>query len=295
MKKRQEEIQKELMSRRKARLMNDIEENYEHVQNKKHQKAQEKMQEAKENEVLWNEENYRFHSPSLQYRNKINEMNRKIYDRSKLYNGYFNSPLDNEFFNAKNDFEFNKKIAERNEREKYLMRIDQTKVNQRKEEARRIKEEDIHFMDMKRKSQSNYKTYLDSQSTEKTQKTMEERDKAITGRQLLLPSYNYPNFPVPLTKKAFDPLHVDHASTPDLTVNKTKYLGESSLRHNPITCPINDIEYNKYVFKHMLNLNKSSSSSNSLNSSQNGRNDNDKGNCSILSDAGNRIISVNSQ
>ena len=28
---------------------------------------------------------------------------------------------------------------------------------------------------------------------------------------------------------------------------RPSYLGESRLRHNPITCPVDDIEYNKYV------------------------------------------------
>lgn len=28
-----------------------------------------------------------------------------------------------------------------------------------------------------------------------------------------------------------------------------RYLGDSKLRHNPITCPVNDYYYNKYVNK----------------------------------------------
>ena len=28
-----------------------------------------------------------------------------------------------------------------------------------------------------------------------------------------------------------------------------RYLGDSRLRHNPITCPVNDYYYNKYVNK----------------------------------------------
>ena len=29
----------------------------------------------------------------------------------------------------------------------------------------------------------------------------------------------------------------------------SRYLGDSKLRHNPITCPVNDYYYNKYVNK----------------------------------------------
>ena len=29
--------------------------------------------------------------------------------------------------------------------------------------------------------------------------------------------------------------------------NNHTYLGDSNLRHNPITCPVNDYNYNKYI------------------------------------------------
>jgi hypothetical protein len=32
------------------------------------------------------------------------------------------------------------------------------------------------------------------------------------------------------------------------------YLGDSRLRHNPITCPVDDVEYNKYVNKELYHI-----------------------------------------
>lgn len=282
MSKRQEEIERELVRQRKAKLMRDLENDLQYYHNKKNEEAQAKKDEIRDNESLLNEETFRFHSPYMQYRNKINEMNKRIYDRSKMYNGYLNSPLNNEFFNAKDDFEFNKKVAEQKEREKYLMRTDQTKINLRQEEAKRLKEEDQRLKSEKIKSQNNYKEYLDIQNIERNNKALEKRNQS-QGEQLIMPSYNYPNYPLPVTKKAFDPLHLNNTS-PALNSNKNKYLGESQLRHNPITCPIDDVEYNKYVLNDLLYMNNSNHIERNVNGIDN-----------ILTNTGNRIMALNSQ
>ena len=85
--------------------------------------------------------------------------------------------------------------------------------------------------------------------------------------QLIMPAYWYPNRPIPLYKKAKDSLDYSKNSNSffrgrgDMNRffewdsqyktlmdydNTGKYLGDSNLRHNPITCPVNDYYYNKF-------------------------------------------------
>ena len=86
--------------------------------------------------------------------------------------------------------------------------------------------------------------------------------------QLLMAAYYYPNLPEPVYHKARDSLLASKnqeeyfgkdmnrffrgdASSSILMdyEGNNRYLGDSRLRHNPITCPINDYYYNKYVNK----------------------------------------------
>ena len=86
--------------------------------------------------------------------------------------------------------------------------------------------------------------------------------------QLLMPAYYYPNLPEPVYHKARDSLLASKNQEEYFgkDMNKffrsdaeqktlldyeghNRYLGDSKLRHNPITCPVNDYYYNKYVNK----------------------------------------------
>ena len=86
--------------------------------------------------------------------------------------------------------------------------------------------------------------------------------------QLLMPAYYYPNLPEPIYHKARDSLLASKNqeeyfgkdmnrffkgdATDNTLINyegNNRYLGDSKLRHNPITCPVNDYYYNKYVNK----------------------------------------------
>ena len=86
--------------------------------------------------------------------------------------------------------------------------------------------------------------------------------------QLLMPAYYYPNLPEPIYHKARDSLlasknqeeyfgkDMNRFFKGDASSNtlmdyegNNRYLGDSKLRHNPITCPVNDYYYNKYVNK----------------------------------------------
>lgn len=81
-----------------------------------------------------------------------------------------------------------------------------------------------------------------------------------------MPAYLYPNRPIPLNKKAADSLQFSKQSNKifDKDMNKFfywdsqyytmmdypnngRYLGDSMLRHNPITCPVNDYCHNRYI------------------------------------------------
>ncbi len=69
--------------------------------------------------------------------------------------------------------------------------------------------------------------------------------------ELIMPSYNYPNLPVAMFKKANDPINWIKANHTETLRNNNKnyYLGDSALRHNPIIQPVEDKEYNKYLNK----------------------------------------------
>ena len=86
--------------------------------------------------------------------------------------------------------------------------------------------------------------------------------------QLLMPAYYYPNLPEPVYHKARDSLLAsknqeeyfgkdmnrffrgDSSSSTLMNYEgNNRYLGDSRLRHNPITCSFNDYYYNKYVNK----------------------------------------------
>lgn len=115
----------------------------------------------------------------------------------------------------------------------------------------------------KNENQKLYRDYLDNQNKMNQLNKHEDKD---FGPQLLMPAYLYPNRPIPLYKKARDSLvfskepqkifdkdmnkffHWDAQFNTMMDYDsKGRYLGDSMLRHNPITCPVNDYYYNRYV------------------------------------------------
>ena len=69
------------------------------------------------------------------------------------------------------------------------------------------------------------------------------------GTNSIMSRYKTPNIQKPLEQYLIN--NNNYAKTPNpnnfIINKKINYLGESTLRHNPITCPIDDLEYNKYV------------------------------------------------
>jgi hypothetical protein len=201
----------------------------------------------------------------LSFRDNLAKKNNRIFGNASKYNNILGSPLDPNIFNAKNDTEFNKLLAEAKAKEKN--KIDPTELE------KALKDFDEWNKGLKKQKEDNknrqklYKEYLDNQTElDKLNKMKNEGNDMRP--QLLMPAYYYPNLPEPIYHKARDSLlasknqeeyfgkDMDRFFRGDASSNtlinyegNNRYLGDSKLRHNPITCPVNDYYYNKYVNK----------------------------------------------
>ena len=201
----------------------------------------------------------------LSFRDNLAKKNNRIFGNAQKYNNLLGTPVDPSIFNAKNDDEFNKLYAEAQARERN--KIDPTELNQA------LKNLDEYNKGLKKQKEDNknrqklYKEYLDNQ-TELDKLNKMKNDGSDMRPQLLMPAYYYPNLPEPVYHKARDSLLASKnqeeyfgkdmnrffrgdASSSTLMdyEGNNRYLGDSRLRHNPITCPVNDYYYNKYVNK----------------------------------------------
>ena len=201
----------------------------------------------------------------LSFRDNLAKKNNKIFGNASKYNNVLGSPLDPNIFNAKNDTEFNKLLAEAKAKEKN--KIDPTELEKAK------KDYDEWNKGLKKQKEDNknrqklYKEYLDNQ-TELDKLNRMKNEGNDMRPQLLMPAYYYPNLPEPIYHKARDSLlasknqeeyfgkDMNRFFRGDASSNtlmdyegNNRYLGDSKLRHNPITCPVNDYYYNKYVNK----------------------------------------------
>jgi hypothetical protein len=201
----------------------------------------------------------------LSFKDNLSKKNDRILGNAEKFNNLLKNPYDPNIFKAKNDDEYNKLMAEAKLREKN--KIDPTeleKVNKDFDDynngLKRLKEEN-------KNRQKLYKQYLDNQTElDKLNRLKNEGDDMRP--QLLMPAYYYPNLPEPVYHKARDSLLASKNQEDYFgkDMNKffrsdaeqktlldyeghNRYLGDSKLRHNPITCPVNDYYYNKYVNK----------------------------------------------
>ena len=201
----------------------------------------------------------------LSFRDNLAKKNNRIFGNASKYNNVLGTPVDPNIFNAKNDDEFNKLYAEAQAKERN--KIDPTELNQA------LKNFDEYKKGLKKQKEDNknrqklYKEYLDNQTElDKLNKMKNSGDDMRP--QLLMPSYYYPNLPEPVYHKARDSLLASKnqeeyfgkdmngffrgEASSNTLINyegNNRYLGDSKLRHNPITCPVNDYYYNKYVNK----------------------------------------------
>ena len=199
------------------------------------------------------------------FKNNLSKKNDRIFGNAEKFNNLLKNPYDPNIFKAKNDDEYNKLMAEAKLREKNIIDpAELEKVNKDFNDynngLKRLKEEN-------KNRQKLYKQYLDNQTElDKLNRLKNEEDDMRP--QLLMPAYYYPNLPEPVYHKARDSLLASKNQEDYFgkDMNKffrsdaeqktlmdyeghNRYLGDSKLRHNPITCPVNDYYYNKYVNK----------------------------------------------
>ena len=201
----------------------------------------------------------------INFKNNLSKKNDRIFGNAGKFNNLLKNPYDPNIFKAKNDDEYNKLMAEAKLKEKNF--IDKTELekvnkdfNDYNNSLKKLKEEN-------KNRQKLYKQYLDNQTElDKLNRLKNTGDDMRP--QLLMPAYYYPNLPEPVYHKARDSLLASKNQEEYFgkDMNKffrsdaeqktlmdyeghNRYLGDSKLRHNPITCPVNDYYYNKYVNK----------------------------------------------
>ena len=193
-----------------------------------------------------------------QYKDKIYKLNNHIYENALRYNDYMNGGKNDELFKVNNDLEYNKRIAELKDREKRLNIINNNQQILRKyeEDNEKQKEIDRLMKEQRLNEQKNYRNILDRQSEERRNELKRIRsDYYNMGKeQLMMPGYKHPNLPKPLEQYVLsNSLSTNFIGNNNNYTNyfnsqrRIDYLGDSNLKHNPITCPIDDLEYNKYV------------------------------------------------
>ena len=209
--------------------------------------------------------NYTWDLPYNQMQDKLRNSNNRMYGNISKYNNLIGEPIDPKTFNTKNDLDFNRMIAEQRAKKRREDRMDPQKViealklrKEFEEDTKRKKENDLN-------RQKLYREYLDNQNNlGKLNKLKNSRDDLRP--QLLMPAYYYPNLPQPIYHKARDSLlaskYPENFFGKDMNKffsgdasrstlldyeGRSNYLGDSKLRHNPITCPVNGYYYNKYV------------------------------------------------
>jgi hypothetical protein len=263
----QEEQEHKLKNDQKKKLLNEQLNDLDEFNRKKARDQQKKLAEDELNRQLFAEQDRRMLEPLNQYKDRLNNMNNRIYGNVYKYNGILNSPIDNDAFNAKDDYEFNRRIAEQRARERDDRRRNPEGLEERLRDMEQNKYDKGDDLLEKRNNQRLYKQYLDGQN-EANYLKKKSQPQEDTRPQLIMPAYWYPNRPIPINRKARDSLLFSKNQNQyfDKDMNKFfrwdsqyntlmdydnsgRYLGDSDLRHNPITCPVNDYYYNKYVNK----------------------------------------------
>ena len=242
----QNELSRKLNQEKKDKLRLQLEQD---LMDYRKRKFDEKQKEKKETEeFIINEiNNDIFLKSEKRYRSKISRMNNNIYRNALLYNDYLNEGKNKDLFNSKNDLIFNQKVAEmkqKEKQEKMLQSMDNIKIQKQKNLLKDIYEQQMK--DQKLLDQKNYREFLDKQKFEH-KKNKSNNILLSSGEQLLMPGYRYSNVPKPLINYTFGRnLSVNNYKNEDET-NKKFYLGDSTLKHNPITCPVEDLSPRKYI------------------------------------------------
>ena len=258
-------IEKEKERERKRRLYNDQMDDLDKFNRRKELNYLKQKQEDEKIIKNFKNESDKWDLPYNQMQDKLRNSNNRMFGNISKYNNILGEPIDPKVFGAKNDLEFNKMIADQKELRRRQEKLNPNYYNELMKQKKELEE------DMKRKRENDinrqklYKEYLDNQNQlDKLNKLKNQRDDMRP--QLIMPSYYYPNLPEPIYHKARDSLlasknqenyfgkNMNKFFSGDASSNtlldyegSSRYLGDSKLRHNPITCPVNDYYYNKYI------------------------------------------------
>ena len=258
-------IEKEKERERKRRLYNDQMDDLDKFNRRKELNYLKQKQEDEKIIKNFKNESDKWDLPYNQMQDKLRNSNNRMFGNISKYNNILGDPIDPKVFGAKNDLEFNKMIADQKELRRRQEKLNPNYYNELMKQKKELEE------DMKRKRENDinrqklYKEYLDNQNQlDKLNKLKNQRDDMRL--QLIMPSYYYPNLPEPIYHKARDSLlasknqenyfgkNMNKFFSGDASSNtlldyegSSRYLGDSKLRHNPITCPVNDYYYNKYI------------------------------------------------
>lgn len=244
----QNELSRKLNQEKKEKLRLQLEKD---LLDYRKRKFDEKQREKKESEeFIINEiNNDIFTNSEKRYRTKISRMNNNIYKNALLYNDYLNKGKNKDLFSSKNDMIFNQKVAElkqKEKQEKMLQSMDNIKIQNQNNMLKNIYEQQLK--EHKLFEQKNYREFLDKQNYEHKKNKSHSNILLSSGEQLLMPGYRYSNVPKPLINYTFGRnLSVANGFKNEDETQKKFYLGDSNLKHNPITCPVGDLSPRKYI------------------------------------------------
>ena len=260
-------LEKQMLNQKKKDLFNIQMNDLNNFNNHKNQINELKKLDDIKTKKLIDYENENFLNEYKIYQNRLKNMNKNIYRNVNDYNNYFKKINPNIFNCNNNDYEFNQKIAEEKLENERLNKFNPLGIEQRIDFINNLQDEDKNLKEKKLFNQKLYKNYLDNQN--KMNKINMLKNNYDYKNNLLLPAYYYPNRPIPIYKKAKDSLLFSKNQSQILdnhnlkkffeydsqfntlidyeNNNNSTYLGDSNLRHNPITCPVNDYNYNKYI------------------------------------------------
>ena len=243
----EKEITKMINQEKKEQLRKQIENDLAEYRKKKFNEKQKEEQEIQNYITDRNNNGDVFYNIEKKYRSKISKMNNNIYKNALIYNDYLNEGKNNDIFKLKDDLLFNQKIAEikqKEKQEKIKQDINNIKIQKQRNNIQNMLEQEIK--EQKLLEQKNYKNFLDKQKIE--QKNHNNNILITSGEQLLMPSYRYSNVPKSLINYTLN--RSSSVNRNIINVDGTKrnfYLGDSELKHNPITCPIEDTSPKKYI------------------------------------------------
>ena len=259
--------EKEKERERKRQLYNDQMDDLDKFNRRKEANVLKRKQEDEKIIKNFKNESDKWELPYNQMQDKLKNSNNRMFGNISKYNDILGDPIDPKAFDAKNDLEFNRMVADQHEIKRKQEKLNPNLTNEILQQKKELEE------DMKKKRENDinrqklYKEYLDNQNQlDKLNRLKNQRDDMRP--QLIMPSYYYPNLPEPIYHKARDSLLASKNQenyfgksmkkffSEDASRNtlldyegSNRYLGDSKLRHNPITCPVYDYYYNKYINK----------------------------------------------